>query len=122
MYSYKLNNSYTIYVNYAYLNECVKACKQREKNSNTKTKRAGQNKSIKRKNMVRIGSKVSVMNIETQKETAFTIVYSENIDIVNNHISETSPVGNALIGHSVGEVVEIKIPSGLVKYKIIEVK
>ena len=121
MYSYKLNNSYTIYVNYAYLNECVKACRQREKISNTK-KRAGQNSSTKRKNVVRVGSKVSVMNVETKKESVFTIVYSENIDVVNNHISETSPVGKAMVGHGVGETVELEVTFGLIKYKIIEVK
>lgn len=37
MYSYKLNNSYTVYVNYAYLNECIKASKKKNKNSSVKT-------------------------------------------------------------------------------------
>ena len=122
MYSYKINNSYTIYVNYAYLNECVKACKQREKSSESKPARVCESNSSKRRNVVRVGSKVSVMNIETQKETTFTIVYSENVDVVNNHISETSPVGKALVGCGVDEIIEVKVPSGLVKYKIKEIK
>ena len=37
MYSYKLNNSYTVYVNYAYLNECIKASKKKNKISSGKT-------------------------------------------------------------------------------------
>lgn len=37
MYSYKLNNSYTVYVNYAYLNECIKASKKKNKSSSVKT-------------------------------------------------------------------------------------
>ena len=37
MYSYKLNNSYTVYVNYAYLNECIKASKKKNDSSSVKT-------------------------------------------------------------------------------------
>ena len=37
MYSYKLNNSYTVYVNYAYLNECIKASKKKNKIGSVKT-------------------------------------------------------------------------------------
>ena len=118
MYSYKINNSYTIYVNYAYLNECVKACRQREKSLKSKPARVYESNSVKTKNVVRVGSKVSVMDIETQKETTFTIAYSENVDVVNNKISETSPVGKALIGRRIGEFVEVKVPSGLKNYKV----
>lgn len=122
MYSYKINNSYTIYVNYAYLNECVKVCKQREKSSKSKPTRVCESNSTKRRNVVRVGSKVSVMDIETQKEITFTIVYSENVDVANDKISDTSPIGKALIGHGIGEFVEVKIPSGLMKYKVKEIK
>ena len=122
MYSYKINNSYTIYVNYAYLNECVKACKQREKSLKSKSARVYESNSSKRRNVVKVGSKVSVMDIETQKEITFTIVYSENIDVSSDKISETSPVGKALIGRGVGDLVEVKVPSGLKKYKVKEIK
>ena len=37
MYSYKLNNSYTVYVNYAYLNECIKASKKKSASTSVKT-------------------------------------------------------------------------------------
>ena len=37
MYSYKLNNSYTVYVNYAYLNECIKASKKKSTSTSVKT-------------------------------------------------------------------------------------
>ena len=37
MYSYKINNSYTVYVNYNYLNDCIKACKKANKSCSQKT-------------------------------------------------------------------------------------
>lgn len=51
MYCYKINNSYTIYVNYAFLNECIKASKKNKTFSSLKTSNASkkQNKPVKKK-------------------------------------------------------------------------
>ena len=120
MYSYKLNNSYTVYVNYAYLNECVKASR-RYNSSNTKTKVTSpiRSTSVVVKNAAKIGSKVSVINLDTQKRKVYTITHSENINIAQGFISDVSPIGSSLLGHGIGETVMVKAPAGMIRYKII---
>ncbi|MBI4457391.1 transcription elongation factor GreA [Candidatus Uhrbacteria bacterium] len=56
------------------------------------------------------------------KEKDFTIVGSNESDPLKGRISNESPLGQAFLGHKVGEVVEIKVPSGTVRYTIAEIK
>ena len=70
---------------------------------------------------VHIGSKVRLKDIDENEEETFKIVGSTESDPVNGLISDESPVGKALIGHRVGEVVEIEIPAGIVKYEVLEI-
>ena len=120
MYSYKLNNSYTVYVNYAYLNECIKASRKYYSNSKTKKSSSVYTRPIVVKNTVKVGSRVSVLNIDTQKRDVFTLAYSENININERIISDTSPVGRALLGRAVGDTITVQVPAGTVRYKIMD--
>ena len=122
MYCYKLNNSYTVYVNYSYLNECIKA--SRKYNSNSKANKASPvyTKPIVIRNTVKIGSQVSVLNLDTQKKDIFTLAYSENINMAKRIISDTSPVGRALLGHSIGDTITVQVPAGTVRYKIMDLR
>lgn len=52
----------------------------------------------------------------------YTIVGPQEINPAQGLISNESPLGEAFIGHSVGDVIEVKTPSGPTKYKIVEVK
>lgn len=122
MYSYKLNNSYTVYVNYAYLNDCIKASKKYNSNSKTKKLSAIYTKPIVIRNTIKVGSEVSVLNMDTQKRDIFKLAYSENINITERIISDISPVGRALLGHSVGDTITVQIPSGTVRYKIMDLR
>ena len=122
MYSYKINNSYTIYVNYEYLNECIKKSKKREKTDKNKKAKSIKPAVNQKRTVANIGSIVSVLNLDTQRESTYTIVHSGESDVSKSRISSASPVGNALIGHGVGEIIEVKVPSGLVKYKITGIK
>jgi len=68
---------------------------------------------------VRIGSAV---NVEVNgKQKTFTIVGSNEADPVTGYISNESPLGNAFLGHKVGEMVEVETPGGLMSYKIISI-
>ena len=122
MYSYKLNNSYTVYVNYAYLNECIKASRKYSSNSKTKKSSSVYTRPIVVKSTVKVGSKVSVLNVDTQKRDVFTLAYSENININEKIISDTSPVGRALLGRGVGDMITVQVPAGTVRYKIMDLR
>lgn len=69
---------------------------------------------------VEIGTSVTV-STDGRNET-FEIVGEFEADPMNKRLSNTSPIGQALIDKKVGDIVEVTIPAGKVKYKIIEIK
>lgn len=70
---------------------------------------------------VSIGSKVTVKDIEFDEEIQYTIVGSAEADPYEAKISNESPVGRALIGKKVGEVVEVQVPDGVIKYEVVDI-
>jgi len=70
---------------------------------------------------VLIGATVKLKDEDSQEELEYTLVSELEADYAQGKISITSPVGNGLLGHKENEVVEIKIPSGILKYKIIKI-
>ena len=71
---------------------------------------------------VQVGNTVTVKDLEFNEEEEYTIVGSTEVDLSQNKISNESPVGSALLGTKKGEEIEIKVPAGTVKYKIIAIK
>jgi transcription elongation factor GreA len=70
--------------------------------------------------LVQIGSSVTVeFNGKTE---VFQIVGEFEADPMNKKLSQNSPIGQALFGKKVGDLVEVNIPSGKVQYKIIDIK
>lgn len=67
------------------------------------------------------GSTVTIADTETGEARTYTLVGPEEADIKKGKISIQSPVGKALIGHRVGDVVVIKTPSKTVEYEIQEI-
>ncbi|MFZ5354814.1 MAG: transcription elongation factor GreA [Bacillota bacterium] len=72
--------------------------------------------------MVSVGSKVLLKDIEFNDEVEYVIVGSAEADPINLKISNESPVGKALIGKAVGSVVDIIVPDGVIKYEILEIR
>ncbi len=70
--------------------------------------------------IVQIGNTVIVEANNEKKQ--FQIVGEFEVDPLNNKLSNNSPIGQALIGKKVGDIVEVNIPAGKVFYKIIEIK
>lgn len=70
---------------------------------------------------VLIGATVKLKNLDTDEELEYMLVSSEESDYNQNKISVDSPVGSGLLNHKVGEAVEIKVPAGILKYKILEI-
>ena len=74
------------------------------------------------KDKVSVGSIVKVMDYEFDEEVEYTIVGSAEADPMNFKISNESPVGSALIGKNVGDVVEVAVPSGMSKFEVLEIR
>jgi len=71
--------------------------------------------------VVSIGSTVKVRDLEFDEEVEYTIVGSAEADPYELKISNESPVGKALLGKKVGEIVEIHVPDGVTKYQIVDI-
>lgn len=71
--------------------------------------------------VVSIGSKVLVKDIEYDEEMYLTIVGSAEADPHNGLISNESPVGSSLLGRKVGDSVDISVPDGVIKYDILSI-
>lgn len=70
---------------------------------------------------VYILSKVKLMNKKVQKSIEYQMVSPEEADFEQNKLSVTSPLGKALMGKTVGDVVETKVPAGVIQYEILEI-
>ena len=72
--------------------------------------------------VVNVGSKVKLKDVEFDEEETFHIVGSTEADPTNGKISDESPVGKALLGHKVGDKVDITVPSGaVISYEVLEI-
>ncbi|NLM34960.1 MAG: transcription elongation factor GreA [Clostridiales bacterium] len=72
--------------------------------------------------VVSVGSKVRVKDYEFDEEVEYTIVGSAEADPMSYKISNESPVGKALIGKKVGDIVEVAVPGGVNKFEILEIR
>jgi transcription elongation factor GreA len=67
---------------------------------------------------VSILTKVTLTNLATKKQVTYQIVSEKEADLKLHKISAASPIGKGLLGKSVGETAEIKVPAGMIKFKI----
>ena len=68
-----------------------------------------------------IGAKVKLKDMDSGEELEYMLVAELEADYAQNKISVTSPVGKGLLGHKVKEIVEIQVPAGTLKYKILKI-
>ena len=67
---------------------------------------------------VSILTKVTVTNLEIKKTVTYQIVSEGEADLKAGKISVTSPIGKGLLGKLVGEVAEVSVPAGVIKFRI----
>lgn len=67
---------------------------------------------------VAILTKVTVTNLATQKKITYQIVSEKEADLKAGKISVSSPIGKGLLGKVVGDVAEVQVPAGTVKFKV----
>ena len=73
-------------------------------------------------NSVRLGSKITVLDVEFQEQETYQVVGSQEADPMNGRISEESPFGRARLGKAVGEDVIVEAPAGTIHYQIVDIR
>jgi transcription elongation factor GreA len=74
------------------------------------------------KDVVSIGSKVRLRDLDAKQTVEYRIVGSAEANPAENKLSNESPVGKAIIGRKKGETVEVSAPRGSMKFKILEIR
>ncbi|MDP2921749.1 MAG: transcription elongation factor GreA [Candidatus Omnitrophota bacterium] len=68
-----------------------------------------------------IGATLKLVDIDSKEEIQYMLVTEDEADYAQGKISISSPVGRALLGCKIGDIVNIKVPAGALKYKIIAI-
>jgi transcription elongation factor GreA len=63
-------------------------------------------------------TKVTVTNLNSEKQVTYHLVSEKEADLKLGKISVTSPIGKGLLGKKIGEVAEVKVPAGVLKFKV----
>lgn len=71
---------------------------------------------------VSVGTVVKVLDLEFEEEEEYTLVGFTEADPLKLFISQESPIGEALIGAHVGDVVEVNAPGGLIRFKVLGIR
>ena len=71
---------------------------------------------------INIGCRVKILDIEYNDELEYKIVGSTEANSLKGKISNESPVGKALIGTKVGDVISVETPAGVFQYKVLEIQ
>ena len=66
-------------------------------------------------------SKVKIKNLNNQMQLHYTLVAESEADLKSGKISVSSPIGKGLLGKKVGEVAEVMVPNGTIKFEIISI-
>ena len=71
---------------------------------------------------VYIGAIVTIKDLDTDEELKYMLVSPEESNYEEKKISVSSPIGRSLLGHMAGETLDIKVPAGSLRYKILKIK
>lgn len=74
----------------------------------------------KRKSGINVGATVVLKDIASQDTMSYTIVWSQEASILDNKISNESPIGKAIVGKNIGDTLSVISPSGTREYIIVE--
>ena len=70
---------------------------------------------------VQVGNRVKILDLDYNDELEYTRVGSTEVDLSQNRISNESPIGAALLGKKKNQEIDIEVPVGVVKYKILSI-
>ncbi len=72
--------------------------------------------------VVSVGLKITVKDLDLAEVETYTLVGATESDPFNGKISNESAVGKAILGHKVGDVVDVEVPDGFIKYEIVNIE
>ena len=72
--------------------------------------------------VVSVGTIVKVKDYDFDEEVEYSIVGSAEADPYEGKISNESPVGKALLGRTIGDIVDVQVPDGVAKFEILEIR
>lgn len=72
--------------------------------------------------VVSVGLTITVRDLGIDEEEVYTIVGATESDPFNGKISNESTVGRGLLGHKVGDVVDVEVPDGFIRYEVIKIE
>ena len=70
---------------------------------------------------VSVGVSVTIYDIDYDEEIEYFIVSSREVDPLHNKITDQSPIGKALMGTKVGDVVSVEVPDGMANFRIVNI-
>ena len=70
---------------------------------------------------VNLGSRVTILDVEENEEEVYEIVGSQEANPMQGRISDDSPIGQALFGHSAGDTIELETEMGILEFKVVAV-
>ena len=71
--------------------------------------------------VITMNSKVCLVDIDTEEEEIYTLVYPENADRKLGKVSVLAPIGTAMLGYEVGDIFEREVPAGIRKLRVKEI-
>jgi regulator of nucleoside diphosphate kinase len=73
-------------------------------------------------NVITMNRRALVLDLDAGKKFEYVVVYPRDADVAKGKISVLAPIGTAMLGGRVGEVIEGRVPAGIRRFKIEEVK
>ena len=70
---------------------------------------------------VQVLNRVTIRNVNNGMTMEYTIVADSEANLKEKKIGSSTPIAQGLLGHKLGEVVEIKVPAGLMKFEIVKI-
>ncbi len=70
---------------------------------------------------IQILNKVKIKNIANGMVMEYTIVADSEANLKEKKIASSTPIAQGLLGHKLGDIVEIRVPSGLMKFEVVEI-
>ena len=70
---------------------------------------------------VQIMNKVTIRNVKTKKDMTYTLVSESEADLRSGKIAVNSPIAQGLLGKKVGDVADIKVPSGTMTFEVLDI-
>jgi regulator of nucleoside diphosphate kinase len=70
------------------------------------------------RDVIRMNSRIRVLDLDTRKKEVYTLVFPEHADIPTSRMSVLAPVGMALLGRRKRDIIEVKVPGGIRRLRI----